>query len=610
MTHGVYRDDFEARVAEDGRLLTPNVAGVRSVVGPGLADAVQNWVNGAPNFGWAIFNNTGAGLDFDSSEVTNAANRPQLVVTYVPPSGAGTLEFEDPVFTVGEAGTTATIAVARVGGTAGAVSVQYATGGGTATAGTDYTAATGTLNFAAGATRQTFTVTIANDTAVEVLETINLTLSNPTGGATLGGQPTATLRLKDNDVDAALRLNELLIDPPDRDDPFEYVELIGTADGALGNVYFVAFEADAGVNAGLSDVVVDLSSVVKGNSGLAVIKSGLGGHPVPSSATIVPAPQLDTVGGILENNSTSFLLIHSPASVIAPGIDFDWNGDGTLDLPAGATVLDAVGSTDVATGDFIYGGVNLTIGTDNTFGGATRLRGNTTANAAAAWYFGDITGGANSTLTYNPAAASTNLPAGAVLTPGNLNFQPGAAVAPRVASTQINGGATQRSKVTTLSVTFDTVVTFASTAGAAFTLTRVGGGAVTFTATAATVGTGTVVTLNAFTGAETNAGSLNDGRYTLTALASQITAGGQQLDGNGDGTAGDNFTLAPTALHRLYGDATGDARVDNADFFQFRTTFGVGTGNTAYLAFLDYDGNGLVDNVDFFQFRIRFGTSI
>src|SRR5262249_35551703 len=155
--------------------------------------------------------------------------------------------------------------------------------------------------------------------------------------------------------------------------------------------------------------------------------------------------------------------------------------------------------------------------------------------------------------------------------------------------------------VTTLAVTFNTVVTFASNAGAAFTLTRVGGGSVAFTATAATVGTGTVVTLNAFTGAEATSGSLNDGRYTLTALASQITAGGQQLDGNGDGTAGDNFTLGPTALFRLYGDATGDARVDNADFFQFRNTFGLSTGNPAFLAYFDSNADGTVDSADFFQ---------
>ena len=43
---------------------------------------------------------------------------------------------------------------------------------------------------------------------------------------------------------------------------------------------------------------------------------------------------------------------------------------------------------------------------------------------------------------------------------------------------------------------------------------------------------GTVVTLTNFTGPETEFGSLRDGRYTLTALASQISAGSQALDGD------------------------------------------------------------------------------
>src|SRR5205823_10912312 len=94
----------------------------------------------------------------------------------------------------------------------------------------------------------------------------------------------------------------------------------------------------------------------------------------------------------------------------------------------------------------------------------------------------------------------------------------------RVQSTAVNGGAAQRSLVTDLTVTFSAQVSFATTPGAAFTLTRNSdGAAVTFTATATVVGGVTVVTLNNFGGAATQFGSLADGRYTLTALAGQIT---------------------------------------------------------------------------------------
>src|SRR5207253_8076850 len=117
---------------------------------------------------------------------------------------------------------------------------------------------------------------------------------------------------------------------------------------------------------------------------------------------------------------------------------------------------------------------------------------------------------------------------------------------PHVASTRVNDGNVQRSRVTSLTVTFDTQVTFASTVAAAFTLTRNGGGSVNFGATSSVVGGVTVVTLTKFTGTETQFGSLRDGRYTLTALASQISANGRPLDGNGDGTGGDNYTFGDT----------------------------------------------------------------
>ncbi len=109
----------------------------------------------------------------------------------------GQLQFASAALTVQEDVITATITVTRVNGSFGAVSVDYATSDGTAVAGEDYTAVSGTLDFADGETSKTFTITIINDILVEGDETVNLALSNPTGGATLGTPSQAVMTIVD-----------------------------------------------------------------------------------------------------------------------------------------------------------------------------------------------------------------------------------------------------------------------------------------------------------------------------------------------------------------------------------------------------------------------------
>jgi hypothetical protein len=179
---------------------------------------------------------------------------------------------------------------------------------------------------------------------------------------------------------------------------------------------------------------------------------------------------------------------------------------------------------------------------------------------------------------------------------------------PRVGEVAVNGGAAQRSRVTHLKVTFTAPVVFAGGPAAAFVLTRDrDGAAVTFSATATEAGGVTVVTLGGFAGPASEGGSLADGRYTLTALAGQIATGGQALDGDANGTAGGDLRFA---LHRLFGDASGNGTVDLADLSAFRSTFNAGTGSPTYLDFLDADGNGVIDLADLGHFRTRFNQTL
>ena len=73
------------------------------------------------------------------------------------------------------------------------VTIGYATANGTATAGTDYTATTGTLNFAPGVTSQKINVPILADTTVETAETFTVTLSKPTGATITTATATGTI---------------------------------------------------------------------------------------------------------------------------------------------------------------------------------------------------------------------------------------------------------------------------------------------------------------------------------------------------------------------------------------------------------------------------------
>ena len=71
--------------------------------------------------------------------------------------------------------------------------VDYATSDGTAMAGADYTAASGTLTFAAGETSKTVSVTVLVDTEDEESETLSLTLSNAVGARIADAVATGTV---------------------------------------------------------------------------------------------------------------------------------------------------------------------------------------------------------------------------------------------------------------------------------------------------------------------------------------------------------------------------------------------------------------------------------
>ena len=88
-----------------------------------------------------------------------------------------------------------------------AVTVNYATSDGTATAGADYTATSGSVTIAAGATTATFNVGVLADSLDEANETVTLTLSSATNASI--SDATATLTITDDDATPSLSIADV-----------------------------------------------------------------------------------------------------------------------------------------------------------------------------------------------------------------------------------------------------------------------------------------------------------------------------------------------------------------------------------------------------------------
>ena len=80
------------------------------------------------------------------------------------------------------------------------LSVDYATADGTATAGLDYVALSGTLRFETNESSKTFSIPLLNDGLAEGPESIGLSLSRPVGEVTLGPQSNAVAVIYDGDT--------------------------------------------------------------------------------------------------------------------------------------------------------------------------------------------------------------------------------------------------------------------------------------------------------------------------------------------------------------------------------------------------------------------------
>ena len=144
----------------------------------------------------------------------------EVVITVTGENAAATFSVSGPS-SVSEGAGTATYSVSLSAEPESDVTVKYATsdgtGDGAATAGSDYTAKSGTLTFTAEDwnTAQTVDVAITDDAVDEADETFTFTLSEPDGGASLSASPSVATIITDNDEPLPTKVANLQVSPGD-----------------------------------------------------------------------------------------------------------------------------------------------------------------------------------------------------------------------------------------------------------------------------------------------------------------------------------------------------------------------------------------------------------
>jgi len=118
-------------------------------------------------------------------------------------ASAGTLAFRDVTIETHEGAGTVLIPVARLGGTSGAASVNWSTTAVNAVDGTDFTMASGTLNWAdTDGTDKNISVAVLTDGVADGQKTFTVTLSGATGATLTSSGNTATVNIADDQPDA------------------------------------------------------------------------------------------------------------------------------------------------------------------------------------------------------------------------------------------------------------------------------------------------------------------------------------------------------------------------------------------------------------------------
>lgn len=242
-------------------------------------------------------------------------------------------------------------------------------------------------------------------------------------------------------VAASIRINEVMVNPTDtpalEDSSNEYMELMSTnnAMAYLDGLWVLIVEMEG--NVGNIKDGFPLDGYTTGLNGIAVIGDNydtLGTYPYSNTLGTLPTatasidPAVSIGGNDFPNNGFAILLVRnvkSPAITInangKPTGDLDPENDGTLLAPSVYTdeLVDSICSSPVNPGA-AYGWIPSSGGSNFLPHHVARYFGNSTANTAASWYYGQV----NQGPAQNPATEYTSVWGGAfkgAASPGRPN---------------------------------------------------------------------------------------------------------------------------------------------------------------------------------------------
>jgi parallel beta-helix repeat protein len=321
----------------------------------------------------------------------------------------------------------------------------------------------------------------------------------------------------------------------------------------------------------------------------------------PLTASLVTAP---AHGTLTLNTDGSFT--YRPAAGYVGGDSFTYVArDGSLSSDPATVSISVTNQTPVALDDAYKIGMNrqLSVASPGVLANDTDADGDArTASLVSGPSHGTLTLNANGSFTYTPATGYSGPDSFVYRTTDTAGASDTATVdltvlpRPKVKSVVFNDGSNQRSLIRSITVTFDTVVTFDA---GAFRLVRGSGSVPTKTLQISEVNGETKVVMT-FTGSGTAYGSLNDGNWTLKILRGRVHRADDPLT-----TMSADYIQK---FHRFFGDSDGDRDTDATDQTAFNNA--LGQTDAASLATFDYDNDGDVDAADQTQFNRRFGRRI